>query len=422
MKPDAPDVLIIGGGAVGVACAYELAKRGVPTTLLEREAALGLGCSYGSAGLISPSHATPLANPAALRNGLRWMLEPSGPFWLNPRPGLLPWLARFALASTPGRVRKSTRLLRGLAARSLELHRQYFDAELDTGFRHNGSVSLFETVAAFEKAQHEARLQVATLPPVTLLDDTALRDLGISPTGSVVGAMHFAADAHCDSHQFVTSTGAGAERAGSTIVTGVSVHSLHTAGSRITRVETSRGIYHPGEVILAAGVWAEALAHQIGLFLPVQGGKGFHIDLSARSSDPDLPVYMQESLVIATPLAGRLRLAGMLGLTGLDTTIDHRRLAVVRHEAERYLGGLAGRRALATWSGIRSCTPDGLPVIGRPPSVENLVLAVGHAMKGVALAPITGQVVADMILRQEGTVEVSSLRPDRFRALGIGVR
>src|SRR5262245_55454183 len=113
----ADDVVIVGGGAIGVCCALELARRGAQVTLFERGPELASGCSSGNAGLISPSHSAPLANPVSLRNGLRWMWKRDSPFYLRPRPSVLPWLARFVRAAS--RWESGAEVLRSLSTASL---------------------------------------------------------------------------------------------------------------------------------------------------------------------------------------------------------------------------------------------------------------------------------------------------------------
>src|SRR5690349_20594292 len=99
------EVAVIGGGAVGVTSAFELARCGASVTLLERGPELAFGCSAGNAGIVGPSHVVPLANPTAVRDGLRWMSRPDSPFFVRPTPAVIPWLGRFAAAATPARVR-----------------------------------------------------------------------------------------------------------------------------------------------------------------------------------------------------------------------------------------------------------------------------------------------------------------------------
>ena len=119
-----PDAVVIGGGAIGTAAALELAERGASVTLLERGGDLAWGCSAGNAGLICPSHAAPLASPAALRDGLRWMGKADSPFYLRPRASVLPWLARFVFAATPSRAAASALVIRELSTMSLATARR----------------------------------------------------------------------------------------------------------------------------------------------------------------------------------------------------------------------------------------------------------------------------------------------------------
>jgi D-amino-acid dehydrogenase len=143
------DVAVVGGGAIGASVALELARRGARTLLLERGPELAWGCSAGNAGLICPSHAFPLATPAALRQGLRWMLRPASPFHVRPTPRLVPWLARFAAASTPRRAHASMETIRTLSLAGLELHAALHAEGLDTGFERRGVLNVYETASGF---------------------------------------------------------------------------------------------------------------------------------------------------------------------------------------------------------------------------------------------------------------------------------
>src|SRR5205807_3753125 len=144
---------IVGGGAIGAASSLELARRGVNVLLLERGPHLAAGCSAGNAGLICPSHSVPIANPAALRDGLRWMLRPDSPFYLRPRPGVLPWLARYVRAAGSARAAAGARALHELTAASLRLHAELADRGLPTGFERRGTLSVYETEAGLAAAR-----------------------------------------------------------------------------------------------------------------------------------------------------------------------------------------------------------------------------------------------------------------------------
>jgi D-amino-acid dehydrogenase len=135
----------------------------------------------------------------------------------------------------------------------------------------------------------------------------------------------------------------------------------------------------------------------------------------SRSVCVELPVWLHESRVVITPLDGRLRLAGTLELTGTERGVDARRVDAIIAAARRAMPRFGSRRILDVWRGLRPCTPDGLPVIGRVPDLENAVLATGHGMWGLQLAPGTGRCVIAIASGNEPEHDLHPLRPDRFR-------
>ena len=397
-----PDVVIVGGGAIGAASALELARGGASVTLLERGPHLAAGCSAGNAGLICPSHSVPIANPAALRDGLRWMLRPDSPFYLRPRPGVLPWLARFARASTATRSAAGAKAVRELSVASLDLHAELAAQGLDTGFERRGTLSVYESEAAFAAALTSVDGEV--------LASDEVRELEPALTGELAGGIYHRDEAHCDPLGFVEAVGRAAAEAGTAIRTGVEVRRLRPGPV----VETSEGEFRPRIVVLAAGAWSSRLARGLGVFLPLEGGKGYHVDLEPAPGDPKVPLFMQEARTIATPLRDRLRLSGTMELAGLDLSISDRRVNAIRRALRRVLGDDSGRRVLETWAGLRPCTPDGLPVIGR---VDGLVLATGHAMKGLSLAPVTAKLVGELVAGALPSYDLTPFSPRRFRPL-----
>jgi D-amino-acid dehydrogenase len=194
----------------------------------------------------------------------------------------------------------------------------------------------------------------------------------------------------------------------------VEVLGLRRTNSRVSGVETTAGPLRAQTVVLAAGAWTPQLAADVGAFVPVEAGKGYHLDLETGDGDPRIPIFLQEARVIATPLPGRLRLAGTLELSGLDLSVDRVRVGAILRAARRVLG-LDGRRVLEVWRGLRPCAPDGLPILGRPRGLENVVLATAHAMMGLTLAPVTGRIVADLVEGVPPAFDVAPLTPDRFR-------
>lgn len=403
------DVVVVGGGAIGVCSALELARRGARVTLLERGPELASGCSAGNAGLVCPSHSTPIANPVSLRNGLRWMWKRNSPFYLRPRPAVLPWLVRFALAAR--HWEEGARAVRALSVESLELHAQ-LGAELGTSFERTGTLNVYATAAGLEGEAREAERSGL---PFSVLDAGGTHALEPALIGPAAGAVHYPEEGRVDPRRFVEAVGRAAAEAGVEIRTGVEVRSLDEL-----QAET---------IVVAAGAWSRTLVD-----LPLEGGKGYHVDFERSADDPKVPAWVQETWTIATPLPalealpakpatpgvktgtpaaspGRLRLSGTLELAGLDLSISQSRVDTIRHGGDRWFRGLVGRCVLETWAGLRPCLPDGLPAIGR---LGRIVVATGHAMKGISLAPVTGQLVAQLVAGESPSHDLAPFDPNRF--------
>jgi D-amino-acid dehydrogenase len=405
----APDVVVVGAGAIGAAAAYELAQRGARVTVVERSD-VAAGCSYGNAGLISPSHTEALANPAALRAGIAWLARRDSPFHVRPRPSLLPWLARFGAASLPGRSAAASATLRALTSVSLEAHEALARAGLPTSFARRGILSVYESERGFAAARTRWGAGARVLAP----DDARALEPALGP--SIAGAILHPREAHCDPGDFTAALVDGARGLGADVRTGVETLGLRRSNGRVVELQTSAGVLRPGAIVLAAGAWTKPLAAQAGIHVPLEGGKGYHLELPAQDGpSPGLPMFLEEARVTATPLAGRLRLTGTLELSGLDLRVDPIRLEAIGRAARRVLRLPAPQRAPRVWRGLRPCAPDGLPIVGAADGIANLYLATGHAMLGIALAPVTGEIVADLVTGAAPRHEIDCLAPSRFR-------
>jgi D-amino-acid dehydrogenase len=297
---------------------------------------------------------------------------------------------------------------------SLRLHAELAREGLDTGFTRQGAVNVYTTERAFEAGRREAADQAERGIKSEVLDPVEARELEPALADGLAGAVYYPEEAHCIPRSFMVAVAAAAAEAGATIRTGVEVRRLDLRDGRVESVETTDGPLHPGTVVLANGAWASRLARHLGVTLPVEGGKGYHLDLSGDGADPRIPVYMQEFRVIATPMGRILRLAGTLQLTGLSTRIDRVRVRAILEAGARVLRGVGRERVVEVWGGIRPCPPDGLPIIGRSRRVDNVIFATGHAMKGLHLAPVTGKLVADLLEGKEPSFDLGPLSPDRF--------
>lgn len=333
-------------------------------------------------------------------------MTPDAPFHAPPRLALLPWMLRFALAAR--RSPAAAAALLPLGRDSYRMHLEYEAAGLDVGLAQRGALLTWETERGFEAG---ARVHAAD---GTVLSGAEARRVEPVLGPGVAGAVHVDNVAHCDSGRWTRGVGAAAAALGVEVARGATVRRLLVAGGRVAGVETTDGPRAAGVVVLAAGVWSRALLRPLGLSLPLEAGKGYHVDVDAAAGDPALPVYMQESHVVATPLGRCLRLAGTLELSGLETSISRRRSDAVVAGATRTLPGISGRRRQEVWAGLRPCTADGMPVIGRTRRCEGLLVATGHAMIGLTLAPVTGKVIAELATRGAAGHDLAAFAPDRF--------
>lgn len=382
-------MVVVGGGAIGVTAAYELARRGLRTMLLER-GELGGGCSFGNAGLVCPSHSAPLATPAALAEGLRALPRGDSAFSIRPRASTLGWLARFVASCRSERAERATAAIRSLSLASLALHAEL--APLGTSFERRGILSVYETEARFAAGTRESERSAL---PSRVLSPAEARTVEPGLAGQIAGGILFADEGHVDPRRYVDAVAEAAAKAGADIQTGVEVHSL--------------GELRAKTVVLAAGAWTATLLRG----LPLTGGKGYHVDFAPVPGDPRIPLLLQEARSAVTPLGDVLRVAGTLEIAGLDLSVASRRVESIRRAAARVLGH-DRREVVDIWAGLRPCTPDGLPVIGRPAAHPGVIVATAHAMKGVSLAPVTGRLVAELAAGEPPSHDLRPFSPDRF--------
>ena len=409
-------VVVVGAGVIGVCTAYYLAGAGWQVTVLE-QGKVCAGCSHGNGGAIVPSHSVPLAAPGVWQQALRWLFSSQSPFRITPRfdPSLLAWLWRFRQACTEQHASSALPVLRDLSYGSRALfHELIGSEELDCRYQETGAMMVYRTPKGLAAGLDEAaRLHAAGIPSQRL-DLSEARGLAPALRPGVMGAIFFPDDAHLVPDAFVRQLARRAEDRGVAIRTETEVLGFRTSGRRILGIETTRGDLQADEVVLATGAWSPRLARTLGLRLPVQPAKGYSLTYDRGSGGPRVPVILAEAKAGITPMGDWLRFAGTLELSGFDLSINRRRVDAIVRAAAQYVDGLDSLPLREIWRGLRPCTPDGLPIIGRPSSLDNLILATGHAMLGVTLGPITGLLVSQLASRDQPKINLHALRPQRF--------
>jgi D-amino-acid dehydrogenase len=352
---------------------------------------------------------------------MRWLFDPASPFYIAPRPdpALVRWLALFARNCREAPMRAAMPVQRALNRTSADLWAQIAAASgMDFGYHQNGWLRLFTTAEGLAAGAEEVAQATPFGVACEVLDGGRVRELVPGATAAVIGGVMYREDGHVIPDQAVAAVAGLAAEKGAEFLLQTEVLDVETKGRRVTKLITSRGaIAVDGSVVLAAGVWSPALGRRLRLDLPIQGAKGYSVTVARPDGLAELPLYNGEGFVAITPIGDRLRFAGTLELAGLDMSIRWRRLAAIRHGAGQVLAGAAELEPLEIWRGLRPCTPDGLPIIGRSPRHDNLVVAAGHCMLGLSMGPITGQLVAELITGDQPTIDVAPLRVDRFRLL-----
>ncbi|MFO8099504.1 MAG: FAD-binding oxidoreductase, partial [Salinibacter sp.] len=251
---------------------------------------------------------------------------------------------------------------------------------------------------------------------VRVLDRAELDDVLPNGPSEAWGGVYYSQDALLNPVQLLSALQARIDEQGGSLRPGTAVTGFERHNGRIRTVRTPRQEWTADEVILAAGAWSAPLAQKLGFDLPIQPAKGYSVTYADPAETPERPYVLSETKVAVTPMNGQLRCAGTLELAGFDGSVDTRRATPILREAARYVPHVHpdAPEQEDVWAGFRPCTPDGLPIIGRVPSLDNLVVATGHGMMGVSMAPITGRLVGAIVQGEPPPLDPSPLAPTRF--------
>jgi D-amino-acid dehydrogenase len=349
---------------------------------------------------------------------VRWALDPESPLYIKPRCEwkLAAWLWRFLRSMNRRTMLRSVAALTELSTFSLEAYRQLAAQEpAGLGFEQRGLLVVAQTDAGLAAARSEMELVGRHGIKGHEVDAAGIRGLEPALCGAAIcGGVYFPNEAHLEPLAAVSTLVDRAERAGAKVHTETEVFEIVSHGRRIEGVRTTRGFIAADHVVLAAGAWSPRFARSLRMRIPMLSGKGYAVTLEPLSPTPAIPCLLIEKKIAVTPRASTIRLAGTLELVDLDESITARRVQAIVDNARQYLNVPASPRIVEVWRGLRPCTPDGMPIIGRPATFDNLTVATGHQMLGLQTAPATGRLVADLVLGRTPTFDPHPFRPDRF--------
>jgi D-amino-acid dehydrogenase len=399
---------IVGSGIIGLSSAYYLNKAGHQVTIIE-QSDLKDGCSFGNAGMIVPSHLVPLAAPGMISKGIRWMFNSTSPFYVKPRINgdLIKWGYHFYKCATKEHVEKSAIALKEISLLSKAMYQQLAkELMFDFGYQERGLLMLYQTKETeHEEAEtshfanrHGIEAHILSIEEIQKMEP----DVKVKARGGV----YFPGDAHIAPNLLINGLITFLKEKGVIFQTATTVQDFVIESNKIKEIKSDKGDFSFDEVVFAMGSWS-------GL---MQAGKGYSFTLPDVKKNIRIPSIFLEARVAVTPMGHSLRFGGTMEISGVDHRINMNRVKGIVDAIPNYYPEMRVDlpKKEEVWHGLRPCSPDGLPYIGRSEKFKNLIFATGHSMMGLSLGPGTGKLISQVVNQVQTEIDVSKFRPERF--------
>jgi D-amino-acid dehydrogenase len=410
--------IVIGGGIIGLSSAFYLHQSGWDVTVLDKGDFTN-NCSYGNAGYICPSHFIPLATPGIVKQGLKWMMNSTSPFYIQPRLSwpLIDWGLKFMRVAKQQNVDAAAVPLRDIALFSMRCYDEWRTLPgFDFYYEKKGILELFQTE---EKAHHAEEIVQKAQElglDTELLNANQVQQLEPHTPVKSIGAIFFKCDAHCYPNDLMKNLIDHLRHAGVELKSNEEVKRFEKNNGRISKVITDNGSYSADAVILATGSWSRETASLVGVNIPMVAGRGYSVTTDDERFKVNYPSVLMEGRVAITPMNGRTRFGGTMEITSMKVPARMQRVKGILDAVKRYYPEfeIPMPQADQVWYGYRPCSADGLPYIGRTNRVKNLIVATGHAMLGLSLGPGTGKLVAEIANETAPSMNIEPFSADRF--------
>jgi D-amino-acid dehydrogenase len=416
------EVIVVGGGIVGLSSAYFLQESGHQVTIID-QTDMTNSCSYGNAGYVCPSHFVPLATPGIVKQGLKWMLNPQSPFYVKPRLdlSLIKWGLKFMKMATAENVEKAAIPLRDYALLSKKWYGHWESLpQFKFAYEHNGLLEIFQTEKAAEHAAHLVhKAHEIGLTDTKLLNQQELFALEPNHKINAIGAIHFACDGHLYPNKLMQQLIADLKSKGVMFKTNEEVVGFEKTAGKITAVHTETNQYKSDAVVMATGSWSRALAKKLDMDLLLMPGRGYSITIEDSPYQTNYPSVLVEGRVALTPMDGnKMRFGGTMEITTTDSAPQLNRVVGIIKAVKSFYPDfdIPVPTLDKVWYGYRPCSADGLPYLGRTKKWNNLVMATGHAMVGLSLGAGTGKLVSEIVNEQPTSIDISFYSPERFNS------
>ncbi len=418
MANNTKHAVVVGAGVAGLATAYFLNEKGVSVTVIDKENGED-NCSYGNAGLIAPRHVKPLASPGVISQGLRWMFKAESPFYIKPRLDLdlISWLWKFRKAASQEHVDKAGPVLRDMLIRNQELLVDIEKTEgMNFGLQRNGHLSICETEKGLESEIESAEKAKSLGVKTEVLSAQEAQKMEPNMNLDIEGAVYYPMDAHLHPGQLMDQLKAVLQKKGVEFRFNTKVVDIIEKSEEHVEIVSSDGQKISGtHVVLCSGTHTPELVKRLHLSMPVQPGKGYSLTLKNPAKLPKINAVLAERKVAITPVNGDLRFAGTMEIAGHDKSVTSAKISALKKSVIPYFPeySLEDLDNQEIWVGLRPCSPDGLPYVGKLNSYKNTYVSTGHSMVGMSLSFANGETISQLIT--EGKAELCDPMTDPNR-------
>jgi D-amino-acid dehydrogenase len=414
------NVIVIGGGIIGLSSAWYLKQAGYQVTVLDKGDFLD-NCSYGNCGYVCPSHFIPLATPGIVRQGLKWMWNSRSPFYVQPRlsRSLIDWGWKFMKSATKQHVERSAAPLKDIALLSQREYETWMKMPgFDCAYEHRGLLEIFQTEAVAEHARHtvETAHQLG-LSDTEFLDYDALQAKEPHTKINALGAIFFRCDAHLYPNLLMKVLREDLVKKGVRLLPQEEVIRFEKEGSVVRKVITAKEAFTADAVVVATGSWSREIAALLDTNLPLMPGRGYSVTLEDSPYKVNYPAILVEGRAAITPMDGnKIRFGGTMEVTSTTAPPRYARVEGILSAVKRFFPefDVPMPAPEKIWYGYRPCSADGLPYIGRIKRYKNVVVATGHSMLGLSLGAGTGKLVTELVNEQPTSIDLSPFAVERF--------
>lgn len=410
--------VIVGAGIIGLSSAYYLQKSGWQVTVLEKNDGTD-NCSFGNAGMIVPSHFTPLASPGIVTQGIRWMFNSKSPFYVKPTLSwpLIQWGYQFIRKANRKNVDHGAPYLRDLSLLSHSLYKELSASpDFDFSLEEKGILMYFKTQKTAEEEIQTAEIAKTLGLDAVPLTKEQLERLEPGVELNVLGAVHYRCDAHLYPNKLMAQLKKYVVHNEGLIHTNDPVLSMEIRLGEIKKIKTKENDYEADVFILAGGSWLPELTKMAGIKIPLMPGKGYSITENNPAIKLNIPAILCEARVAITPMDGLMRYGGTMEIASVNHHINMKRVEGILEAVPKYFSNLQPKMPdiKKIWYGFRPCSPDGLPYIGSSKKIQNLMIAGGHSMMGLGLGPATGKIISEICNHRQTSVRTDAFEPERF--------